>query len=236
MRIYLTRHGQPITAKKTEKPQYPSGDPPLSDLGRLQARKLGERLKAESFSGKIFASPYRRTSETADIIACVNETFFYPEPAIREITTANIESFTGMNLQQLRKQFTNLSPDSTLNWPWWSREPEVLDESKRRPQVEARVGVFLDKIMSPDENDILLVTHAGAFSAAVEFLLELEHRGEFRYQGLTWNCALSEFRLDENGLFPLYHGCVKHLEYDEITANSQRPADIEGAEERIRQS
>ena len=227
MKIYITRHGQPATADDDEEnPQYPSGDPPLSELGRRQARKLGERLRADSFRGEIFASPYIRTSETADIISEVNETAFYPEPAIREVTSENMHQFTGRKLEELRKLFPNIARDSRLEWPWWSMTPEVVNELRRRPQVEERVGGFLKRIMAPEAADVLLVGHAGSFSAAVEFLMELDPKGEFAYSGLTWNCALTEFRLNEDGLYPLYHGSVEHLEYDEITANSRRPKDI----------
>ena len=71
MIVYVTRHGQPLqrTQAQKEDPEFPPGDPPLSALGREQAQRLGECLKVLGFAGTIYASPYRRTAETADEIA-----------------------------------------------------------------------------------------------------------------------------------------------------------------------
>ena len=70
MKFYVTRHGQVAEdAEYFGDVAYPKGDMPLSKLGREQAELLGNRLRDEGFSGKIFSSPYLRTMETADIIA-----------------------------------------------------------------------------------------------------------------------------------------------------------------------
>ena len=46
MIVHITRHAQvnPPALAKGEDPDYPRGDPPISDLGRAQARLLGQRL------------------------------------------------------------------------------------------------------------------------------------------------------------------------------------------------
>jgi broad specificity phosphatase PhoE len=43
-------------------------DPPLSSIGREQARRLGERLRATAYDA-LYSSPYRRALETARAIA-----------------------------------------------------------------------------------------------------------------------------------------------------------------------
>ena len=74
MKVYVTRHGQVATdAEYYGDVNYPRGDMPLSPLGREQAKLLGERLKKEGFNGRIFASPFIRTMETAELIS---EIFF----------------------------------------------------------------------------------------------------------------------------------------------------------------
>ena len=62
-KIWVIRHGQ--RAKITA----PAYDPPLTKLGVKQAEKAALFLKKHNFNGKIYASPYRRTLETASIIA-----------------------------------------------------------------------------------------------------------------------------------------------------------------------
>jgi len=65
-RIFVTRHGQPDL--KRERPKYNSGDHLLSPLGLKQAAALGKYLKKQNFQGRIYASPYLRTVETAVVI------------------------------------------------------------------------------------------------------------------------------------------------------------------------
>jgi broad specificity phosphatase PhoE len=56
--FYLIRHGLK---------EETSGDPPLSDLGKIQAKLTAEFLKSKTVLA-IYASPYQRTRETAEII------------------------------------------------------------------------------------------------------------------------------------------------------------------------
>lgn len=226
MIVYLTRHGQPQpAAEEDHDPQYPPGDPPLSELGRRQARRLGQRLAGTGFRGVIYASPYRRTAETADIIAAVLGLHFYPEPAIRELTGPGIFRFHGLDLGQLRALCPRLAPEASLDHPWWTRQPEPVDEAGQRPLVQVRVGAFLQPRLDPASPDILAVGHGASVGAAVKYLFDRRAGGEFARPGSTWNCSLTAFRVDREGLFPVFHGDVSHLPPGEVTANSRYVAD-----------
>jgi len=63
--IYFIRHGQ---SEDNAAPVFQSPDSPLSELGRWQARRIAERICKLSPEALI-ASPFRRSSETAEIIA-----------------------------------------------------------------------------------------------------------------------------------------------------------------------
>lgn len=228
MMIYITRHGQPYQPDAngqglSHDPDYPPGDPPLSELGRRQARKLGQRLREQGFHGTIYASPYHRTAETADVIAEVLGLRFYPEPAIREFTGPNIVHFNGLDLAQLKAACPRMAEDAALAHPWWSIEPELTDETGERPEVEERVGAWLESVMAPQGSDVLLVGHGASAGGAVRYLYERRSRGAFPRSGRTWNCVLSAFHFDEQGLEPLYHGDASHLDLaaGEVTSNSQ---------------
>lgn len=58
MRYYIVKNAQALG----------QGDPGLTDLGRIQAARLGDYMQHLGFSGKIYASPRARTMETARII------------------------------------------------------------------------------------------------------------------------------------------------------------------------
>ncbi|MEO3704100.1 histidine phosphatase family protein [Trichormus azollae] len=97
--IWIARHANrldfvnPDWFMTAEKPY----DPPLSDDGIVQAQKLAERLKSERIS-QIFASPFLRTVQTANVVA--------------EVLDLPIKLETGLS--------------EWLNPEWMSEEPEKL--------------------------------------------------------------------------------------------------------------
>src|SRR5216684_5799514 len=66
MLLYLVRHAQ--TASSAVDSFNGRGDLPLTDQGREQARKLGERLKSVRFAA-VARSPLGRTKQTAELVA-----------------------------------------------------------------------------------------------------------------------------------------------------------------------
>lgn len=227
--IYLARHGQPYipgTEDATGDPDYPPGDPPLSELGREQARRLGERLLSLGFSGSIYASPYRRTFETADVIAEVLGTTVFPEPAIREYTGPAIVSFRGATLEELRAAYPRLDRAARLSHPWWTLEPEEPDESRKRPAVTARVGGFIESLLPQEEGtDALLVGHGASVGAAIRLFMERIPLEEQPSIGTDWNCALTTLRYHPRaGLDHLF--CVDHLLPEQVTSNRRTAAEI----------
>ena len=71
--VMLVRHGASEAALPGQ--AFPlvdgQGDPALSEVGRAQARSVGEALAAERFTS-MFASTLRRTQETAEPLAAAN--------------------------------------------------------------------------------------------------------------------------------------------------------------------
>ena len=67
MMLYLVRHGQ--TPYNAERRLQGQTDIPLSDVGRAQARALGERLKKDGVRfGALYCSRLQRAKETARIV------------------------------------------------------------------------------------------------------------------------------------------------------------------------
>lgn len=226
MLIRITRHGQPVPFPDDgSDPDFPPGDPPLSDLGRRQAEKLAAWLEAAGFRGEIHASPYLRTAVTADIVARALGLSFRPEAALREVVMPSISSFAGLDRERLLALCPHMDPAAPLEWPWWTTAPEPPDpDGNGNPSVEKRVGEFLARACSPAGPDILLVGHGATASAACRLLdrdaSDSQPAGEFN-PGAHWNCALSVFRLEPGGLFRLARNAVSHLDPDEVTSNSR---------------
>ena len=225
--LYLTRHGQPyIAGMQLEDPDYPPGNPPLTELGREQSRRLGERLRTMGFDGPIYASPYQRTFETADLIADVVGTTVFPEPAIREFTGSGIFSFQGATLEALRAAFARMDPAARLTHPWWTLEPEVTDETGYRPAVMARVGGFIESVWEQaKESDILLVGHGASIGSAIKYFLDRVPVEQRPCGGHGWNCALTAVRLQPQLAFTC-RTCVDHLLPEQVTSNQRTAAEV----------
>ena len=216
MIVYVTRHGQPLQRMQAQKedPEFPPGDPPLSALGREQARLLGEHLKTLGFAGTIYASPYVRTAETADGIAEVLDTEFYPEPALREVVkvASQMTNFEGPTLEGLGRTFPRLAPDAALSYPWWTLEAETSET------VLARVRPFLDRLIEEKDGDVLLVGHGASVGASTRYFLEARPE-VLASLGPGWNCALTAIRVKPR-MEPLLLRDTAHLAGHQVTSNA----------------
>ena len=90
-RLYLVRHG--ATELSSEDRFAGAVDVLLSDVGREQARKLGHRLAAEPLAA-IYASPMKRTLETARLAGNGRNLEVTPVDGLREIAHGRWEGKT----------------------------------------------------------------------------------------------------------------------------------------------
>jgi probable phosphoglycerate mutase len=81
-RLFLVRHG--ATVLSAEDRFAGSTDVDLSDEGRRQASRLGERLGAEALAA-VYCSPMRRTRDTAALVAAPHGLPPVPKEGLREI-------------------------------------------------------------------------------------------------------------------------------------------------------
>ena len=104
-RVFLVRHG--ATEFSAEDRFAGETDVALSDEGRTQARKLGERL-AEVDIAAAYASPMGRTIETATLIVQVRGMKVTPVEGLREISHGEWEGHTRAEVETPSKK----SPDT----------------------------------------------------------------------------------------------------------------------------
>ena len=96
-RILLARHG--ATTLSVEDRFAGSSDVPLSDEGVEQARRLGERLKAEPIAA-VYCSDMHRAMRTADAIARPHGLPLITRPALREIDHGQWEGLVHQDVEQ----------------------------------------------------------------------------------------------------------------------------------------
>jgi ribonuclease H / adenosylcobalamin/alpha-ribazole phosphatase len=222
--IYTTRHGQPATG--TLPPgvdhEYPPGDPSLTELGRQQAACLGERLAADGFKGLIFSSPYRRTLETADIIASITNCTVIPEPTIQEYVLVNgTPAFNGLSLPEILERYPSVRQDSSLQHPWFVRGPETTDD------VEERIKPFLASVLGLKTEEVLCVGHGASVEGCLALLApEFRAKMDESPETCNWNCSLTTINargLNNASLVQLFD--ISHMPRDMVTSNVTRLLD-----------
>lgn len=207
----ITRHGQVARGTKFINGHlFPLGEVPLSDLGREQAKLLGERLKQEGFQGKILSSPFMRTMETANIVAGILGLKVIPFPPLREMFF-NEESknhFQGRTKEQLCELYENVDKECELEYPWWTSKVENIEE------LEQRVldGVKLAEEMFPDE-PILYIGHGASVHGLSRAYAIQKTVPDFLY-----NCALS-YCDNSDVNFKKVHCNTDHIPYEKTTSN-----------------
>src|SRR5512140_2593400 len=105
-RVYLVRHG--ATTLSAEDRFAGETDVELSDTGRAQLRALADRLAHEPLSA-VYASPMRRTLESAGILAGPHGLAVVSVPELREISHGRWETKT-------RREVEALWPEEYAHW------------------------------------------------------------------------------------------------------------------------
>lgn len=204
-RIYVARHGQ----------RPSGGDPALTPLGERQGHLLGERILADGFrNGRICASPYLRTVQTAVQAAEVLGATVHLEPLIQERTKhAGRPDIAGLSQAQLEARFPGKiasEPALPENWVYTDNIGRVL---------EARVAEAIDRHLACADGDLLLVGHKATVQAALKLLSE---RAGVKVEIPIWNCTLIYFAVDSKGRFHYVGAGTGFVPPDEIT-NNEKP-------------
>ncbi|MDR7871453.1 MAG: histidine phosphatase family protein [Tissierellaceae bacterium] len=148
MRLYFTRHGQ--TEWNVSGKLQGWGNSNLTEKGIESAKRLSSRLENVDFD-IIISSPQKRALETAELIRGNKDTEIKTLEDIREI---GFGSWEGMEIQTIRQKYSD-EFDTYLNRPHLYKpiDGESFEE------VYRRVENALDKILSMDAENILIVSH-----------------------------------------------------------------------------
>jgi len=152
MRLIVVRHGETEENKKGLMQGHTPGT--LSELGKKQARTLGEKLANEKIDA-IYSSDLARAYDTAKIIAKnLPGIPLITDEALREI---DCSPYTG-------------GKDAEIDWN--NRPPEM----ESRIQIMKRIRKFLARIQKQHPNEsLLIVTHCGTMKAINRVVNKLSH-------------------------------------------------------------
>jgi broad specificity phosphatase PhoE len=191
MNIFLVRHGQK---------ERNLSDPGLTDLGKKQAREVGNFLKDISFDS-ILTSPFKRTLETADEIISVIDGKYEVNDSLVE----RMEWVEGVDMEEFLNEWTK----ATVNRDY---QPKDGDSSRKAGE---RIQSVIDSFNTDVEN-VLLVTHGGVI---VDFLRSLfgdegvkELRKEYKlgYGYEMLNCSINKIVVSDENRIEMLND-TKHL-------------------------
>ncbi len=171
-RVYLVRHG--ATQLTAEDRFAGAVGVDLSDEGRRQAARLGERLAHEAIDA-IYASPLSRTVETARIVAdaCAEGGHappFATRDGVREISHGRWEGLT-------RREVATRYPDE---YAAWEEDPFTFAPAGGESGVAVlarALPVLREVIMAHRGGRVLVVSHKATLRLLLSSLLGFDARG-----------------------------------------------------------
>ncbi len=166
-RLFLVRHG--ATVLSAEDRFAGATDVDLSDEGRRQAGSLAERLAGEPIAA-VYASPMKRTVETAMIVAAPHRLPLRKVEGLREIDHGRWE---GLNRSEVEAQF----PDEYVGWE--------ADPFTFAPEGgEAGINVLArslprirEIVVRHHDETVLIVSHKATIRLLISSLLGFDARG-----------------------------------------------------------
>ncbi|MEO6327254.1 MAG: histidine phosphatase family protein [Thermoanaerobaculia bacterium] len=165
-RVFLVRHG--ATVLTAEDRFAGETDVLLSDTGRDQARSLGRRLAAEPIDA-IYASPMKRTIETASLLAEPHGKSIETRDGLREISHGRWEKKTRQEVEQLYPE----------EYESWESDPFTFapEGGETGLAVTARaLPVVLELVASHPGKTVLIVSHKATIRLILSSLLGFDPR------------------------------------------------------------
>lgn len=159
MTLILVRHAQ---SAGNARGIFTGGmDPPLTDLGRMQAEALGERLAGRAVAA-VYSSPLERARDTA---APTAQRFGLDVTVLEALRESGLGEAEGLTWAQVRDRW-----ELGVGARW----ADAIGGAERGNDVRGRVARGIDELMERHRDEIALcVSHAGAITHALQHILGL---------------------------------------------------------------
>jgi broad specificity phosphatase PhoE len=166
-RIFLVRHG--ATVLSAEDRFAGSTDVELSDEGRAQAARLADRLATEELAA-VYASPMRRTRETAAILAAPHGLEVQARDGLREIDHGRWEQMTRSEVESRYAE----------EYAAWEADPFTFAPKGGEAgiTVMARALPALREIVVAHQGKkVIVVSHKATIRLVISSFLGIDARG-----------------------------------------------------------
>jgi probable phosphoglycerate mutase len=196
-RLYLVRHGQ---SQGNTGEDLSSGDADLTDVGREQARRLGERLKTQRID-RVYASPLRRTQQTASAIAEASGLEVIPKADLREVELGQADYDIRLLPEKERDKVAKL----IMSEGTWDAFPGSEGSDVARKRVRDVIHEIVDT--HPGER-LVVVAHAAFIQTFVSVVLGLQRDFVF----YPFNASITSIRAKDRRFVLWRLNDVAHLD------------------------
>ena len=159
VRLILVRHGEVVANREMR--YLGSRDDPLTEHGVDQARRLAERLRILPIAG-VYASPRRRTLDTAGAIAAAHELFVEPRIGLRETEYGQWEGYT-------RAELLATDAETAARLHAWEHDPALAPPGgESLLATETRVMTEVEMLRRRHVRQIIvIVSHVGPIKSII---------------------------------------------------------------------
>lgn len=178
-RLYLIRHAQ---SQGNTGEDMTTGDPDLTEVGYQQAKRLGQRMRSQRLDA-IYASPLRRTQETAFAIADETGLEVRPRHDLVEVTMGSPE----LDVRRLPPEEQAEIARRILELGTWDAFPG----SEGSANARKRCRNAIDEIIAAHPGQrVAVVCHAGFIQTYVSVVLN--HPSDFIFY--PFNASIASVR------------------------------------------
>lgn len=208
--LILIRHGQANTGA-TDEESYDR----LSDLGRQQARLLGEYMRQTGGEHRVISGAMRRHVQTAEEMA-VNAGPLPTDPRLNELDyfalSHSAKETHGVPFPESQAEFAFQMPQVLDIW----RRNEMQDGIETYEAFRSRIFSALTD--AAKDGPAVLVSSGGVIATLVAIALHLETDAKTKMLLTIHNTSVHKFELRDEELFLTQFGATPHLDLPERQA------------------
>lgn len=186
-KIYLVRHGE-TEWNREGRSQGCGNDIPLSELGLMQAKAIGNRLKNEKID-LFFSSSLKRAFQTANEIARYHnkEVIMY-----REFMEISFGEWEGMRFNEIKEKYLDI-------YKIWRDTPHIAKVPGAESLLEIKersMPKLMEILNSNEDKNILIVSHGITIKVLIASIMgiDLANLHKIRQD----NTALNIFEYNNN--------------------------------------
>ncbi|HSH03588.1 MAG TPA: histidine phosphatase family protein [Anaerolineae bacterium] len=198
-KVLLIRHGQ--TDWNRQRRVQGHLDIPLNETGHAQAQALAQRLAHWPIT-TIYSSDLQRAVATAQPLAHTLNLPLNLSPNWRE---RFLGQFQGLTIDELHQQYGDATPNTTR----YLIDPP---DGESGQQLQQRIiHAWHDTITPHTDEMIAIITHGGALTALIAYILNLDMATEIRFR-MRGNTGLSIIHIDNGQPLLLRLNDTAHLD------------------------